>query len=213
MVCTLGSSLFPDSNISLFARITLAAKLNVQNLGMSDLFMAEPRYYHFMVTLESESSAMRRMKSEYAAKVEMTKRQLKNTNRTVLLHVSRAGGRTIREIDPETVKRLAAEHDAAVLARTSFADEYSDDDYEYPATPESHEWPIRPNSSKRILSPAKLRELPSYSDVLRLPKDQPLIHGTGIVSTTHTLPLPRAIRRPVTPNNKRFKKIRRNFGN
>jgi hypothetical protein len=176
---------------------------------MSDLFIGNS-YYHFMVALESEATAMRRMKGEFSAKLNSTKSQLKATSQAAQLRVLRVGGRTIRQTNKTTLKRLAAEHEAAVLAQQAAED--FEDEYEYPARPESHDWPVRPNSSKRLLSPVKLGDLPHYSNVLRLPKDPPLIHGTGIAPTPATPPSPvdhkHHSSRPPTPLLRRLKSKR-----
>jgi hypothetical protein len=177
---------------------------------MSHLFRNNPKCFPLISALEHECAAFRDMSREYSMKSEERDREFKRQAKQSQLTIRRLDKRDIRQTDVRTLRKLAAEHKAAVMARDRALQRRDERvSYEYPSKPISTKWPVRSSSAKRVLAPARLGELDQYAEVLRLPSDAPVIHGTGIPGFNTQERMASARRLVSTPNRNGRKSSRK----
>jgi hypothetical protein len=157
---------------------------------MSELFRKSPKCYGLILALENEHYALREANQKYTLISFEEDKKYREQRALTKLRMRRADAREIRHVNFDSIRRLRKEHEDAELARAR-ARVPVIHEYEYPGKPVSKDWPVRPNSAQRLLSPGKLTDLHDYADVVRLPADQPLIHGTGVPAAPMKPPLRR----------------------
>jgi hypothetical protein len=148
---------------------------------MSELFRHNPKCYALIVALENEHFALREAHQRYSSLSSEENRKYRARAAAAELKMRSTDARQIRQVSADSIQRLRQQHEAAEEERLRAWRHSQIEEYEYPSRPVSRDWPVRPCSAKRVLAPGKLSDLRHYADVLRLPGDKPLIHGTRIL--------------------------------
>lgn len=149
---------------------------------MRVLFKDNDDVYKWLVSIEQEREELRDMNVVYAERSANNYRNYEQVRRRAITTMRRIDAHKIRPVDPKHVKTLAAKHEDLVRRRQKPREPEPDTSflYDHPVRPQSQGWPVRKSGASRVFSPKKLDELKDFEDVLRAPRDQPIIHGTGI---------------------------------
>ena len=153
---------------------------------MSVLFKDKDDVYKWLVSIEQEREELRDMNVVYAERSADNYRNYEKVRKRAITSMRRVNAHKIKEVDKKSIETLVARHQSCVQQRMkhkTMEDEASFL-YEHPVRPQSHGWPVRKSSAARVFAPKKLGELKEFEDVLRPPKDQPIIHSTGLGGRT-----------------------------
>jgi hypothetical protein len=150
---------------------------------MSELFRDAPNCRVLIQALENETKALRSMKATYEKKFQAQEKAFRSVYSYAHSKLAKSDHRQLRECKEETLRELAKQHERFLqrnMKRACKEERQASPIVLYSSSKAtSGRWPIRATSAYRLLAPKRLLELEAYPE-LRLPKDLPIIHGTGV---------------------------------